>query len=62
MDNFSQGNININKTFIISSTPVTPFNPCTGIITADIVSCDSIIFFKINVKYSLINKVFNIYI
>ena len=40
MDNFSQGNINVNKTFVISSTPVTPFNPCSGITTNDMVSCD----------------------
>jgi hypothetical protein len=47
MDNFSQGNINVNKTFVISSTSVIPFYPCTGITTADIISCDTIIINKL---------------
>lgn len=40
MDNFSQGNINVNKTFIISSTPVTPILPCSAYTTNLIFSCD----------------------
>ena len=40
MDNCSQGNVNINKTFIISSTPIVPVLPCTAITTNIIYSCD----------------------
>lgn len=40
MENCSQGNISLNKTFIISSTPVTPILPCTAYTTNLIFSCD----------------------
>ena len=40
MENCSQGNISLNKTFIISSTPVTPVLPCTAYTTNLIFSCD----------------------
>jgi hypothetical protein len=41
MDNCSQGNVNINKTFIISSTPIIPILPCTAVTTNTIFSCDN---------------------
>jgi hypothetical protein len=40
MDNCSQGNINLNRTFIISSTPITPVLPCSAVTTNIIYSCD----------------------
>ena len=40
MENCSQGNISLNKTFIISSTPVTPILPCAAYTTNLIFSCD----------------------
>jgi len=40
MDSCSQGNININKTFIISSTPVVPVLPCSAVTTNIMFSCD----------------------
>ena len=40
MENCSQGNISLNKTFIISSTPVVPVIPCSAYTTNLIFSCD----------------------
>lgn len=40
MENCSQGNISLNKTFVISSTPVTPVLPCSAYTTNLIFSCD----------------------
>jgi hypothetical protein len=40
MENCSQGNISLNKTFIISSTPVTPVLPCSAYTTNLLFSCD----------------------
>jgi hypothetical protein len=40
MDSCSQGNINISKTFIISSTPVVPVLPCSAVTTNIMFSCD----------------------
>jgi hypothetical protein len=40
MDSCSQGNININKTFIISSTPIVPVLPCSAVTTNIMFSCD----------------------
>jgi len=40
MESCSQGNISLNKTFIISSTQVTPVLPCTAYTTNLIFSCD----------------------
>lgn len=39
MDSCSQGNVNINKTFIISSTPIVPVLPCAVVTTNEIFSC-----------------------
>jgi hypothetical protein len=40
MKDCSQGNISLNKTFIISSTPVVPIIPCSAYTTNLIFSCD----------------------
>jgi hypothetical protein len=40
MENCSQGNVSLNKTFIISSAQVTPVLPCTAYTTNLIFSCD----------------------
>ena len=40
MDSCSQGNININKTFIISSTPIVPVLPCSAVTTNIMFNCD----------------------
>jgi hypothetical protein len=40
MENCSPGNVNLNKTFIISSTPVTPVLPCSAVTTNIMFSCD----------------------
>jgi hypothetical protein len=40
MENCSQGNISLNKTFIISSTPVIPVIPCSAYTTNLLFSCD----------------------
>lgn len=40
MQNCSPGNVNLNKTFIISSVPVTPVLPCSAVTTNIMFSCD----------------------
>lgn len=40
MKDCSQGNISLNKTFIISSTPVVPLIPCSAYTINFIFSCD----------------------
>jgi hypothetical protein len=40
MDSCSQGNININKTFIISSTPIVPVLPCSAVTTNIMFNCN----------------------
>ena len=40
MQNCSPGNVNLNKTFIISSTPVVPVLPCSAVTTNIMFSCD----------------------